>query len=249
MKIKNLEINLTQYGNKKGKNIVLLHGWGQSIEIMDILGKRLEKYFYITNIDMPGFGKSDKLDRAYTIYDYEETLGEILRNLKIKKPILIGHSFGGRISIIYASKNETEKLVLLAAPFRKVIKKLSLKVNILKALKKVPIINKLENFAKTKIGSNDYKKASPILRETLVNIVNEELIEQMKKIECPTLLIWGTKDIAVPIEEARYAKEIIKDAGLIELEDSTHYAFVEKKESVTKILLNFFGVDDSRRKV
>ncbi len=249
MKIKNLEINLVQYGNKKGKNIVLLHGWGQNTDVMDILGKRLEKYFYVTNIDMPGFGKSDKLEKALTIYEYEEIFEEIMTQLKIKKPILIGHSFGGRIAIIYASKKEVEKLVLLAAPFRKMIKELTLKVRILKALKKIPILNKFEDYAKSKIGSTDYKNADPIMRETLVNIVNEDLTECLRKIQEPTLLIWGTNDTAVPIEEARYAKDIMKNAGLVELENSTHYAFVERKERVVRILENFFGIEEPRRKI
>ena len=43
--------------------------------------------------------------------------------VKIKNPIMIGHSFGGRISIIYAAKKGVEKLVLLASPFKRSVKK------------------------------------------------------------------------------------------------------------------------------
>ena len=60
MNIKDVYVNFIQYGNKSGKNIVLLHGWGQNIEMMDPIGKRLQKDFYITIIDLPGFGKSSE---------------------------------------------------------------------------------------------------------------------------------------------------------------------------------------------
>ncbi len=248
MKINNLEINYIQYGNKKGNNIVLLHGWGQNIEVMDIIGKKLEKDFYITNIDLPGFGKSEVPNIALNIYNYEEIVNELLSNLKIKNPIIIGHSFGGRVAIVYASKNNVDKLVLLASPFRKKEKKMSLKLKLFKILKNIPLLDRFEEFAKTKVGSNDYKNATPIMREILVNVVNEDLTDHLKKIKCPTLLIWGTLDTAVPIEEARYARDIMENAGLVELENCTHYAFIEQRDRVIKILENFFEVDKSRRK-
>ena len=104
MNIKDLYINYIQYGNYKGKDVVLLHGWGQNIEMMDPIGKGLSKDFHITIIDLPGFGKSSEPPYGYTVYDYYEVLCEFLDKLKIKNPILVGHSFGGRLSIIYAGK-------------------------------------------------------------------------------------------------------------------------------------------------
>ena len=113
--VKDIDVNYIQYGSGE-KNIVLLHGWGQNIEMMNPIGKRLEKYGTITIIDLPGHGASKEPAEEITIYDYCEVVKTLLDKLKIKKPILIGHSFGGRISIIYASKYETEKLILLGAP-------------------------------------------------------------------------------------------------------------------------------------
>ncbi len=240
MNKENIGINYVQYGNKKGKNIILLHGWGQNIQVMDIIGKKLYKNYYITNIDFPGFGKSEEPKEPLTIYQYGEMLEDLLKDLNIDNPILIGHSFGGRVAIIYASKNKTNKLVLLGAPYRRENKKQSLKVKTLKTLSNLPILNKFKDYIKTKIGSTDYKAASPIMRETLVNVVNTDLTEELKHIIAPTLLIWGTLDTAVPIEEAKYAESIMKDAALIELEGCTHYAFIEQNDRIIKILDNFF---------
>ena len=136
MNLKDLYINYILYGNVKGKDVVLLHGWGQNIEMMDPIGKGLSKNFHITILDLPGFGKSSEPPYGYTVYDYYEVLCELLDKLKIKNPILVGHSFGGRISIIYSAKNEVEKVVLLAAPFKRSTKKNSFKVKLLKFMKK-----------------------------------------------------------------------------------------------------------------
>ena len=169
--IKNMDVNYIQYGKGK-KNVVLLHGWGQNIQMMDPIGKRLENLATITIVDLPGHGESSEPQNALTIYDYCDILKELLDKLKIKKPILIGHSFGGRVSICFAAKYGAEKLVLLGAPCIRKNQKVSAKTKVLKGLKKVPVLNKLEGFAKKHIGSRDYRAASPIMREILVNTVN-----------------------------------------------------------------------------
>ena len=239
MNIKDVYINYVQYGNEKGKNIVLLHGWGQNIEMMDPIGKGLSKHYHITILDFPGFGKSSEPSYGYTIYDYFEILDKFLTNLKIKNPILIGHSFGGRVAIVYAAKKKVEKVVLLSSPFKRSSKKNSLKVKVLKTLKKVPILKELESYMKTKIGSSDYRNASPIMRTILVNVVNEDLTEYLKQIMVPTLLIWGDLDTAVSVDDARYAESIMKDAGLVIYEGCTHYAYLERINQAISVLKSF----------
>ena len=238
LNIKNIDVNYIQDG-KGSKNVVLLHGWGQNIEMMNPIGKKLENIATITVIDLPGHGASSEPKEELTIYDYCEIVKELLDHLKIKKPILIGHSFGGRISIIYASKYETEKLVLLGAPCIRKEQKMSMKVKMLKGLKKVPGLNKLEGYAKKHIGSRDYKNASPIMRKILVNTVNEDLSECAKKIECPTILIWGDNDQEALLEEAQELEKIMKDAGLIVYEGGTHYTYLEFINPVCNVIKTF----------
>lgn len=235
--IRNININYIQYGS--GSDVVLLHGWGQNIAMMKPIGDRLQKNHRITILDFPGFGESEEPKTALTVYDYCEILEELLKKLKVKKPVIMGHSFGGRIAIIYASRNEVEKVVLFGSPcIRKEVKP-SLKLRMLKYLKKIPGINKLEGFAKNHMGSRDYKNASEIMKKILVNVVNEDLSECAKKINVPTLLIWGDRDTEAPVEDAKELEKIIPDAGLIVLPNSTHYAYLENLPQVINILNNF----------
>ena len=237
IKLKNLDINYVQYG--EGKDIVLLHGWGQNIEMMKFLGDRFCEDFRITILDFPGYGESPEPDSAWYISDYCDLVHELVTELKIKNPILIGHSFGGRVAIKYASLYEVDKLVLFGAPCIRKNKELDTKTKILKWAKTLPGMNGIGEYMKNFIGSRDYKAASPIMRQVLVNTVNEDLSEDAKKIKCPTLLIWGTNDTEAPIEEARELEKLLKDGALIELA-GTHYAYLENLDQVTNVLYNFF---------
>lgn len=239
MKIRGLKVNYVQYGNKKKKDLVLLHGWGQNISMMDYIGKKLEDNCYITNIDLPGFGDSEEPKETFTIYDYANVVEELLKELKVKDPIVVGHSLGGSISIVYASENDIDRLVLLGSPFKREDRRNSFKSKFFKFLKKVPVLNKLEELGKQLFGSTDYKRASKIMRDTLVNIVNEDITENLKKIDKPTLLIWGSNDDSASVEDARYAEKIMKDAALIEYEGCGHYAYLEKLDQTVEVIKAF----------
>ena len=235
--INNLNINYIQYG--EGKDIILLHGWGQNIEMMKPLGDNFSNRFRITILDLPGFGESEEPHETWTIDKYELFLEEFTKKLKIKKPIVIGHSFGGRLAIRYSARNPIEKLVLFGSPCIRISEELPLYVKILKGLKKLPGMNNIGEYMKKYIGSRDYKAASPIMRQTLVEVVNEDLSKYAREIEEPTLLIWGDRDTEAPLNEAKELEKIMIDAALIVL-PGTHYAYLENLQQVVNILNNFF---------
>lgn len=237
IKVKDIDINYIQYG--KGDDIILLHGWGQNIAMMKPLGDKLEKNYRITILDLPGFGESAEPKEVLNIYDYADILDDFLSQLKISNPIVMGHSFGGRISIVYASKHDVKKLVLFGSPCIRKERKISFKVKMLKKLKKVPGLNKLEGFAKKHIGSRDYKAASDMMRKILVNTVNQDLSNEARCIKAPTLLIWGDLDDEAPIDEAKELEQIIPDAGLIVFPNLTHYAYLENLDGVIRIMRKF----------
>lgn len=232
------DINYIRYGNNKNRTIVMLHGWGQNIEMMKFIGDKLDEDVLI--VDLPGFGKSKEPDTVLSIYDYANLVHDLISNLKIENIILIGHSFGGKIALAYASKYKVEKLVLLASPFRAKKNKANIKTKVLKKLKKVPGLNKLEEYAKKHIGSTDYKNASGIMREILVKHVNLDITEDVKKITCPTLIIWGDNDECVPVSDGELLEKLIKDSGLIVFEGCTHYAYLERLDQLIRILNKFF---------
>lgn len=239
LKINNVDINYVRYGKSGAKTIVYLHGWGQNIDMMKPIADPFSDEYDILIVDLPGYGLSSEPTYTWTCYDYVDCFKEMFNKLNIEKPILIGHSFGGKISLLYASKYDVEKLVLFGSPFRKEIKKESLKLKTLKTLKKVPILNKLEGFAKRHIGSTDYRNASDTMRKILVDTVNLDITEEVKKIKCSTLIVWGTLDEAVPLDRAYELEKLIDDAGLVVYDNCTHYAYLERLNQTINVLWNF----------
>ncbi len=235
--LKDINVNYVQYG--EGKDVILLHGWGQNIEMMQFIGDRLCDNYRITILDFPGFGESEEPKTDWTVSDYVDLVHELVKSLKIKNPIIVGHSFGGRVGIKYSSMYDVEKLVLMGAPCFYDNQELDLKTKVLKGIKKLPGMDSIGEFMKKYIGSTDYKNASPMMRKILVNVVREDLSEDAKKIKAPTLLIWGTSDTAAPIEDARRLEKILEDGALIEL-PGTHYAYIENLDRVVSILEKFF---------
>ena len=232
------------FDNKSKTSLVFLHGWGQNIKMMESLAKPFCKKYNVLIIDLPGFGDSAEPKEVWSIYDYSEMVNELLKELKIKNPILIGHSFGGKISLAYAIKYNPKKIVLLASPYKKNIKKPTLKMKVYKTVKKIPLLNKLEGFVKNHVGSTDYKNASEMMKKILVNHVNLDLTEELKNIKCPTLLIWGTNDNAVSYEDGKELEKLIPNAGLVTYEGCTHYAYLERLDQTIRVLNSFIGSDE-----
>ena len=236
MLIDGININYEYVDNKSKTILVLLHGWGQNIEMMRPVANPFIKKYNCLLIDLPGHGLSELPNTVLKIEDFVEILKQILDKLNIKNPILIGHSFGGKISLLYASKYKVNKLILFASPFKKEIGKYSLLTRILKTMNKIPVLNLISPFAKKIFGSVDYRKATPIMRKILVDTVNLDIEEEVKQIKCPTILIWGTLDSAVSLKRGQELELLIKGSALIVYENKTHYAYLEDINKTISII-------------
>ncbi len=236
-----IKINYKEYGSKKQDSIVFLHGWGQNIEMMEPIARPFVNKYHILIIDLPGFGASEEPKRIWKLDDFVELIHKMIEKLDFKNVTIVGHSFGGKLALMYALKYDTRKLVLLASSYKKKIKELTTKQKVLKSLKKIPGLNKLSGIAKKHIGSTDYKNATPMMRDILVEHVNTDISEEVEKIKCPTIMIWGTNDVDVPYEDGVELSKRIKDSGLITYEGCTHYAYLERLTQTISVLESFLG--------
>jgi len=236
--MKNIDgINYKIYGD--GELVVLLHGWGQNIQMMEPLVKAL-KNKKVLIIDLPGFGQSSEPTFAWSIEDYADFVKKVVDDLGYDKCSLIGHSFGGKVALMYASKYAVDKLIVLASPFKPEIPKVTLKVKLLKFLKKIFGFRGLIEFAKKHIGSADYKNASGTMREILVKHVGLDITENVKLIKSPCLIVWGENDTTVDVSNAYELEKLISDAGVVIL-NGTHYAYLENLNQMLNIIRNFMG--------
>lgn len=257
IEINHLNIHYKQTGN--GHPVILLHGWGTSLDLFEDLQQALSANFQVISVDFPGFGQSDEPPESWNVDQYTDFLEEFLNKLQIKKPILLGHSFGGRVSIKYADRHQdVHKIILIGSAGIKPKRKLDyyVKVYSFKALKNLlnlPILNKYKETILTKYrgktGSSDYQKASRVMQQTLSKVVNEDLRHHMPNIKAPVLLIWGVNDTATPIEDARIMEKLIPNAGLAAIENAGHYVFLEQKRRVAVIIDTFLEEDKGANEV
>ena len=163
----------------------------------------------------------------------------------------MGHSFGGRVSLLYSSRNETARVVLVDAAGIKPKRswKYYYKVYTYKCAKwlcntllpKAKAEEVLNKFRKNS-GSSDYNNASPMMRRILSKVVNEDLKHVMPLIKAPTLLFWGDLDTATPLADAKYMEKHIKDAGLVVAHGTGHFSFLENPGLFASVMKSFFKI-------
>src|SRR3989344_2485949 len=98
----------------QGKDLIMLHGWKQDVSSFHKVAEELKKHFTLWLIDLPGFGRSENPKKDFSIEDYGDIIAEFIKRNKLNKPVLLGHSVGGRIGIVLASKHSEllSKLIL-----------------------------------------------------------------------------------------------------------------------------------------
>lgn len=221
----------------EGDAVVLLHGWGCDKSIWKSSIEALRSNFRVVAVDFAGFGASEEPETIWGVEEYTCSVEALLKELNIQSPTLVGHSFGGRVSILYASRNEVKSVVLTDAAGVKPRRSFSYyrKVYTYKLLKRaLPLLigekkaQMLLDQRRAKSGSSDYNRATPMMRAILSKCVNEDLCYAMPKISAPTLLFWGDMDTATPISDAHKMAKLIPDAGLVVAEGAGHFAFLER---------------------
>ena len=244
-KIKGLNIYYEKKG-KKGKDVILLHGWGQNTKMMDYIADFLSSHFKVYNIDLPGFGKSEEPKEPWGTEEYTEFLKEFVDINKIKNPILIGHSFGCRIALNYASKYPVYKMVLTGAagvkPKRTIKWYFSVYTYKLGKLLLKPF-KKLSERLKANAGSEDYKNASEVMKGTLIKNVNFDITPKLKDIKPETLLVFGTNDDATPLYMGKLMEKEMPNATLVVFENDDHFAYFHQGDRFNRVLEAFLKGD------
>lgn len=237
--------------NGEGKPIVLMHGWGCDTTTLASIEKVALESHRVINIDFPGHGKSPEPPEVWGVEEYTQVLEEIVKAEQLEHPSLLGHSFGGRVGILYSSRHhDVDKLILVDAagikPKRSA--KYYLKVYSFKLMKRwlYLTLGKKEaearlNAMRAKAGSSDYANATPRMRAILSKVVNEDLKSVIPSITASTLLIWGENDTATPISDARYMEAHIPGAGLVAFPGCGHYSFLDNPMQFAAVLRSFLN--------
>ncbi len=231
-----------------GWPVLLLHGWGCSSETMLPVFRHLMPNFRVYDFDLPGFGISPEPPAAWDTNAYAAMLAAFIADTCDKPPIIIGHSFGGRLALRLAAQQIPHKMILTGCaglpPHRG--PDYYAKVYSYKTAKKLLSLpglaahkEKLLQNARAKSGSADYRNASDVMRAVFVKTVNEDQTANLPKVAAPTILFWGENDTATPLSDGEKMAKQMQDAALIVKKGGTHFAFLEFLPEFLAIADNF----------
>jgi pimeloyl-ACP methyl ester carboxylesterase len=241
--------------------VVLLHGFGSSLQTWDVWAEGLAATHRVVRIDLPGSGLSPP-DPAHDYRDQRslQMLIALLDHLGLPRASLVGHSMGGRIAWTFAAQfpERIDKLVLVApdgfASFgfeygkvmdvpgtlslmRHVLPKPLLRMN-LKAAYARP--ESLTDAVTTRY--HDLLLA-PGARQAMLDRLRQTVLQEpeplLRQIRAPTLMVWGEADAMIPISNARDYLQAIPGSRLVSWPQVGHLPQEEAAEQSLKAVADF----------
>ena len=226
------------------RTLLLLHGWGGSTENWIPVVRDFQKNFRVVNVDFPGFGLSPEPETAWSVTEYARLTLEFIHSLNVDSVYVMAHSFGGRVALLLSQMEHgiISKQVLTGAaglpPKKSAAQKITgfvihmmngcMDNKLTRKLFGDKKVDALRDKVRSLFGSSDYKKASPMMRETFKLVIAQDLTECLKSVSASTLLIWGENDTATPLWMGQKMEKEIRDAGLVVFENAGHFAYLEQ---------------------
>lgn len=223
--------------------VIILHGWTKTLDkwqgLLDVLKKKG------IPADLPRIpGLTGELETVWKLEDYVKWLNDIVDKEK-DKTVLIGHSNGGRIALAFANKypEKVEKLILIDSagiyhnelPHR--IKILVFKT-IAKIGKKITSSKILEDILYKLAREGDYRKSNPIMKQTMINLLNSDRNLNASQVSVPTLIIWGVNDKTTPLSDGILMNSLIKNSKMKIIKDAGHSPQFTHPNEVADLIVN-----------
>jgi len=244
---------LTYYhcGPKTGTKgtFLFLHGWGSNSTLwFKSVAGLAEKGYSLYCLDLPGFGESQNPKEPFFLQDYSNTVMGFIKKLGLKNIILVGHSFGGKTAIKLATENSEflKSIILVDAsglPHKSTLTDIKIMVaKVMKPAFSLPFMRPLKDRLVDTFASEDYT-TNPALKQTFINIVNENVLSLLEQIKKPALIIWGEDDdnTYTPNTDASILHHGIAGSKLVTIPNAGHYSFLDQPELFLKHVSQFLS--------
>lgn len=258
IKIKEGELYYEIYG--KGNNLALLNGIFMTTQSFYPLLQILNKKYRVLLFDFRGQGKSSKKGEKFSLKMHSDDFYQILKELNIKKINIVGVSYGGEVALRFAlDYPDLVKSLIIVTSTSEVDDEMKEKIerwkkgaeskdqltfinSWLRDVYSDDFLNKYESFLfdKLKKALEDFDYDSSIkLMDSFLELYNNPLTEDLKKIRAKSLIIAGERDFLKPVEFSKKIHENIENSEFFVIRDSGHALVVEKKEELTTLILGF----------
>ena len=238
----------------KGEALVLIHGFLGSSEMWKPQIEFFKKYFRVVTPDIPGFGKSNKAKSFNDINSIAQFVLDLLKEKKINKFFLLGHSMGGMV-VQEMAKIDSHKILKLICystgpkgempgrfetveQSRKNLKNNGLEFMVKNIVKTWFVQGEKAKFFKACIESGR-KCSLEAADNTLIAFQKWNGVDNLKNIKNKTLIIWGDKDRSYNIDQVKILEKKIKNSKLIMFKGCAHNIHLEKVDQFNQTLKNF----------
>lgn len=247
------ELNIHYNVSGSGDNVVIIHGLSSSINLLDGLVKNISTYKKVYTLDLPGFGLSDEMKKPWTIDDYVECIIKFIEMNDIKKCSIIAHSIGGSIIIKmlgeYDTSFDVDKIILINSNGivhdneKTIARKKKRKKFLYKLFFNKKIVKRFPKYRRMMVylfGNYDYDRLSKTMKDTVDNLLKENIEKYLPNIFQESLLIWGNKDKETPISDAYRMRHLLPNCRLVEIKGGEHFVFLQEpllvKQNIEKFL-------------
>lgn len=238
-----------------GRPVLALHGWGGSIKSFLPVAEQLAALNYCVHVlDLPGFGQSSVPPDVWGVADYMQFVLSYLDAQGLSQVDILGHSFGGRISLMLAAEHPSRvrKMVLADSAGLRTPPSLGqmARTTVARAVRQSletigmnGIRTRLQHWFNRRYASEDFLNAGP-LRETFIRVIGEDLTPFAVRVQAPTVLIWGDQDQDTPLWQGQKLEQLIPDAGLVVFPGAGHFSYLDRLPEYIRIVDHFLGEEN-----
>jgi pimeloyl-ACP methyl ester carboxylesterase len=235
--------------SKAVRTVIFLHGWRSNSQIwLPVLKLLKHPDWQIYALDLPGFGRSQLPDAAWDVSDYAEVLKGLIERFRLTDVCVIGHSFGGNVAVKAAElfPEFVQQLVLVNSSGIRVnswkVRAIFFLAKIFKPAFALPLLKSLRPRIYHILGADDYL-ATPELKSTFLNVMQEDLSQSLAEITQRTLIVWGAQDRETPLALGQEFARLIPRSHLVVMQKVGHFSFLDKPEEFVRIISKF--IDES----
>lgn len=252
-------------GPRDAPVVLLLHGFGASLQTWDDWTTALQDHWRVIRIDIPGFGLSGPaVNQDYSDAADVARVIALLDQLGVQQVIIAGHSMGGRIAwnLAAAHPERVSKLVLLAPdgfPDPKAKSDKTYEVPTLMGLMPYSLPQWALRMGGVAPAFADQRKLTPQLMQRYHDMVlapgvrgatlermrqtrNSDPVARLQSIQVPTLLLWGEKDAFIPVSNAQDYLKAMPQAWLVTLPAVGHVLHEEAPQTSVQAVLDFLSL-------
>ena len=251
-------------GLREAPAILLLHGFGASLQAWDDWAPALEKNLRVLRIDIPGFGLSGPaVNQDYSDAADVARVIAVMDQLGVQQVIVAGHSMGGRIAwnLAAAHPERVSKLVLISpdgfpdpnaksdktyeVPALLGLLPYSLPKWALRMGGVAPAFADDSQLTPQMMQRYHDMMLAPGVRTALLDRMsqtrNSDPVVRLQSIKAPTLLLWGEKDAFIPVNNAQDYLKAMPQAKLVTLPGVGHVLHEEAPQASVQAVLDFLS--------